>query len=574
MAKFFSKINIPTATEHFSTFNLDCNHITTQDFFKLKPIYIRPLVPKQSIKVDVSSITRLAPLFKPMYGDVKIVNRAFFVPYRLLMEGFNQFINDTPYQDGKSTVMITSMPYTTPFHILRLLSNTGYSNVVTTGTYDFTYANKNYQLTNKGRFVYDILMTLGYQVINQPASTANNMKLNAMPLLAFAKIYMDWYQPSNFAPSYSVEQYLKGVNKVIDNAALNDIFSNILYCSREPDYFTSAWQNPNSPYNTTMSQFNLNDISLSPSGLGADQMTYISNINNNNSSNQMPAVLRNVTDNNVQINITKYGLQTLTALSDYLKRHQLSGYRAIDRFKARFGIVMKSEEINRSLYLGKSVTPVNVTDVTSTSDTDGAVLGQYSGFGIAKSNNGSFNFRSEDEYGLFIILSTISPGQTQYRNGIDRFNLDITKLDLYTPEFDGLGCQAIANAELYAQGLQSETEGVFGYTPRYAHYKVANDRLSGDFRINTGSASLESFHLFRNLTEIPMLNKNFVIGNNTEYDRIFNSTSSEGLTFDHFISMYHFKVTTKAPMSPLFENYHFDEEGKIVESKVGGTTLT
>ena len=111
MATFNDKIKIPKATEHYSTFNLSCDHITTQDFFKIKPIYTRVMVPGQSINVDISHISRLAPLAKPFYGSVIMTNRAFFVPFRTIMEGFNEFITDTPYvtSSGAGSI-INSVP--------------------------------------------------------------------------------------------------------------------------------------------------------------------------------------------------------------------------------------------------------------------------------------------------------------------------------------------------------------------------------------------------------------------------------------------------------------------------------
>lgn len=100
MADFLSKIRIPRATEHFTKLNLSCAHVTTQDPFKIKPIYSRFLVPGQSINVDLSHTVRLAPLKKPFYGPMQIINRAFFVPCRTIQQGWNEFITDTIYSNN------------------------------------------------------------------------------------------------------------------------------------------------------------------------------------------------------------------------------------------------------------------------------------------------------------------------------------------------------------------------------------------------------------------------------------------------------------------------------------------
>lgn len=566
MANFLDKIRINKATEHFSTFNLDCSHITTQDFFKIKPVYIRPLVPGQSIDVNLSSITRLDPLFKPMYGNVNIINRAFFVPFRLLMQGFNEFITDTPYYSGSAAIQLTTLPFVKMSTLLQTFISSDFSTETTSSSYDIydVVNNKYYTLNSKGRYAYDILMTLGYQIDGRAytADAGYEVKLNAMPIIALVKIYIDWFENTNFAPNGTLRNVLQGLNREISIGDMKSIFNNILYCSYENDYFTSSWTNPTSPYVSVHSSPKISDPTL-----GMSEVTLLDGVPD----------LHRVDNSTLAGPLSQYILTALHSLTDYMKRHQLSGYRALDRFYSRFGMKLKGETLNRSSYLGKSVTPINITDVTSTADTDGAVLGQYSGFGIAKESNGHFSYNAEDEYGYFIILSVISPSQQQYRNGIDRHLLDLDKLDLYTPEFDGLGCQAIANCEVKADYNMSDSvlpNSVWAYIPRYGHLKVANDRLSGDFRIRTGATSLESFHLFRNFDTLPKHDLSFCTGDNKPYDRIFNSNDTESIQFDHFNTIFHFKVKSKAPMSPLFENYHFDEEGNAIEMKVGGTKLS
>lgn len=578
MASFNDKVKMPKAVEHFSTFNLSCDHVTTQDFFKLKPVYTRVLVPGQSINVEMSHITRLAPLVKPFYGSVTMINRAFFVPFRTIMEGFNEFIADTPYFSGSTQSLISTVPTIYMSDLCTFLAQSTYSEINDT-SYDFVFQRSSSvvekrKLTSLGRYASDVLHCLGYQIdfsaMYGQIKGQTDLQLSALPLLAFCRIYTDYFENTNFAPS-SLQNFYKGVNKVLDYQFLNSMFTYALYASYENDYLTSSWSNPASPYRSVSSEVYLSDITLDNVAQSNKSRVY-----SDNTFNQTPAIINaSVTDAYKPSSITTYILTALQSLSDYMKRHQISGYRAIDRFKSRFGITLPDAKLNRSIYLGKSETPIEITDVTSTSDTDGAVLGQYSGFGISRNgNSGTFSYKT-DEYGMFVILSIISPIHASYANGLDRHLLDISKLDLYTPEFDGLGCQAIANAEVKCDfvGPQEENPaGVWAFTPRYAHYKCGRDILSGDFKVNSLNSNLKQFHIFRDFSQtVPTHNLDFCTGHTEDYTRIFNDSS---LGADHFFTSFHFNVRSDAPMSSLFENYHFDEAGKEIEMKVGGTRLS
>lgn len=574
MATFNSNVKIPKATEHFSTFNLSCDHVTTQDFFKIKPVYTRMLVPGQSIKVDMSHISRLAPLAKPFYGSVTMTNRAFFVPLRTIMEGFNDFITDTPYtQSNGSAVIINSVPTVKMSTICKVLSGNNFSVNSTTGQPDFSIkgsssgSSQPKKYTPLGRYAVDVLNCLGYQVDWSSlynTSSTGNITMSALPLLAFVRIYTDYLENTNFAPLSNLLSLFRGADKEIGESDLTFLFSNALYASYENDYLTASWSNPSAPYQNTFSPITITDTtSTAPTKVSQS------------SSGGAPLLSNKDSFNDGVKGLTTYILTALQSLSDYMRRHQISGYRAIDRFRSRFGITLPDAKLNRSVYLGKNETPIDITDVTSTSDTSTAVLGQYSGFGISRNgNSGTFKYTT-DEYGIFVILSIISPIHAQYANGIDRHLLDVGRLDLYTPEFDGLGCQAIANCEVksdFTNANQQETPlAVWAYTPRYAHYKCSRDILSGDFKLPSKNQSMRNFHLFRDFSTVPPRNLDFCTGNTADYTRVFNDTTTAS---DHFFTAFHFNVRSDAPMSALFENYHFDESGAPIEQKVGGTRLS
>lgn len=572
---FPSNVKIPKAVEHRTMLNLSCDHVTTTDWFKNKCTYSRVLVPDQSIDVNVSQTIRLAPLTKPFFGSCNVVHRAFWVPFRTIMEGFNEFITDSPYAGSDGTqVLISHVPIIKASTIWNLVKDNSTSST-TLAIGDFTQGSTKYKLTATGRYFVDILRCLGYQVM-PIIDDAHDISYSALPLLALFKIYDDWYRLTQFVPNQAIPLLYKGVDKEITYNNLRFIVSSIMNCPYANDYFTASWTNPSSPAASLSSTFTLHDVSTS--GVPASNSSTVINLHNPANGGNTPTIVNSQAADNAPGYISTYILDALQSLSDYLKRHQLVGYRSIDRFRARFGGAPSDAALNRSTYLGKGVSSVSITDVTSQSSTSGAELGDYSGFGINKDGSaGHFRFSNDGkDYGIFMVVTNVEPAHISYCNGIHRHLLDTTKLDFFTPEFDGLGCQAIAKCEVKADydnsaNVPSDLQNVWSWIPRYAHMKCSQDLLTGDFR-NMFRDTMKPWHMFRWFDTMPTFNANFCTGDPSEFNHVFNDDNTD--KYDHFFAYFHFDVKSSAPMSPLFENYHFDEAGREIEQKVGGTKLT
>ena len=84
---------------------------TTSDFFRLKPILCREVVPGDDMKVTVRSFCRMTPMPFPTFGRIKFHNKVFFVPYRLIMEGFTHFIEDVNYPTSSGLISLSSVPF-------------------------------------------------------------------------------------------------------------------------------------------------------------------------------------------------------------------------------------------------------------------------------------------------------------------------------------------------------------------------------------------------------------------------------------------------------------------------------
>lgn len=569
MASFLSKIKLPTAIDSRSTFDLSCDHVTTMDFFNQKVTYTKEIMPNETTEINLESFVRLDPLVVPTFGRMQVVHRAFFVPYRTVWKDWNAFIT------GSMDDTMTKKPMHVPVISDAALSKAicFFATGVDVGDQDVILDNGDiqyyYQLPSINRTMYDLVNNLGYK---PSFISTSDQEFSALPLLCYAKAMCDWMVNNNWNTDYLmyIKQYCNEIvtdsYSTSEEGALYYLLLNLANTATayEQDYFTSACKNPNGP-----DMYSTSSITILNNSAGSNGYVV---------GNSDASVVTSVSQGSTRFN--QFALDALKHVSDYLKRHQLVGSQIIDRYLAHYGVKLNPATLNRSTYLGKAVVPIQIGDVISTSDTDGAVLGDYAGKGVAYGNDGHFKISSE-EFGQLIIISTIVP-KIGYVQGMDRQLLHKTREDFFQPEFDGLGYQAIGFSELYRpmdgtvnSHYDADGDGVFGFTPRYAEYKIAKDRLSGDYIFNSRNAGEDSWYLFRDATKVLDLSESTTISaswinaisDKDQYKRIFNASTDA----DPFRCIYHFNVKASLPTTPLFDNYEWHEEGKEVVETINGS---
>lgn len=643
MASYLDKAVINSAITDNTKLDLGHQHITTADFMQNNVSYIHELVPGSHIDVNMESFVRLNPLPVPTFGRASLRNRAFFVPFRTIFRGWNDFITDTNhvYSDGKTNSLIDKVPYVTNAQLVMVFANgtateatytensIGYTLADQTAlAFDYYYSGQKCKLTDKGRQYLKIIEALGYKL---SWDTSNVTEYSALPFLALAKIIGDYYYPSQYLSTNEYFALTKYCNYDVSNVPaltsvdigyILDLSSFVMYDS---DYFVSAFDTPNQPIASAHSDFKIvnidtiNNYRVATSSLYSEvEKGYVTNNSglatvDNRISGDAPFITPQISlltngsiANSGATPISEYLLHGLHALTDYMKRHQLAGSRAMDRYLARFGKALSAEKLNRSIYLGAAVQDIQIGDVMSTSDTSGAQLGAYSGKGMSY-GNGHFEF-STDEYGYFIVLTSIVPA-VGYTQGIDRQVMRLSKTQFWTPEFDSLGVQPLTANELYlsqnplvagySQFNKDLNEQVFGYVPRYADYKVSHDQLTGNFRvpsINGTNPSViafnaaDSWHLNRVFDDgdfgydnqgvwtlsspLVVHSLNFLRGRDrSQYKRIFYANPDIVDSPDNFTIIHNFEIAENAPMKALYDSYEFEDKGDKVTLDANGVKL-
>lgn len=575
-----------------SKFDLSCDHVTSSNFMQLQPVYYRHMIPGEKISVNANAFTRLMPMAVPTYGRMRLNMRAFFVPFRTVFPNFTDMITDVISNYYGGSGIVDKTPIVTNQNLLNFFTLYGTDTVQSTDVYDIkvTGSSTTYRVFNQlGRRAYKILRSLGYAV---NWNTNDVSEYSALALLSYVKVYFDWYSVSQYQDSnmYNYVEKLFKYNATNTPLSLTSLdvkhfmdFTSMV--NFDGDYFTAAWDSPVAPNpGQTSNDYVINDITMDSASQGSVQQNTATGPNNQ--------VLNTpyITVSDKLKGITQYNIDSLKALNDYLKRHQLSGARAIDRYLADFGLNLAADKLQRSIYLGNNSIDINISDVMSTANTapngSPSNLGDYGGQGVG---NGSKTFEYEcAEFGLFVVCASFLPSGG-YVQGYDRNNLHIKRTDFFTPDFDSLGVQAIAKGELFIPndgGFYGNTyshNGVFGYTPRYAEYKVGRDFFTSDLSYpsmnNNGGGN--SWHLFRIFDPAYFGNNpasvvhtlGFCRGHESDvadFDRIFVDAQNDS---DKFIVIYHFNVASYAPCKSLFDTYDFANKMKQITLDANGVKL-
>lgn len=633
MASYLDKAQVNTAITDNTKLDLGHQHITTANFMQLNVDYIREMVPGEKIDVKMETFARMNPLPVPTFGRASIRNRAYFVPFRTIFRGWDDFLTDNAhyasdgYQGSAST--LTWVPRVTNSTLAACFTGSVVSSVTGPGmlygttdpNYDVTWnGGVTYNYTVKGRQAIKMLEALGYKIdwTKVNVTGATDPQFSALPLIAMAKIFTDWYFPQQYMNLTAFERlkFLTNYDVASGPIVLSaiDVREILLLCSYvcyDSDYFVSAWDTPNQPnagnYSSDFKIVNIDTVSdytwrpttTNYGGTNGIDAGFVTN-NSGSVSFSGPNIKVDApfinpvinaidsanTTRNFPVPISEYLLHGLHALTDFMKRNQLAGSRVFDRYLARFGKALPAEKLNRSHYLGAAVQNLQIGDIMSTADTSTGELGTFAGKGISY-GNGQFDYTT-DEFGYFIVLSSVVPA-TGYYQGVDRQVMRVGKTDFWQPEFDSLGVQPITANELYLPTapeyatISGDAEDqIFGFTPRYADYKVAHDQLTGNFRLPSIQAGHlnagDSWHLMRKFSSSTFMGDyrncvhtpDFVYGYSDpyQYNRIFYYDADGDP--DNITLIHNFEIASYVPMKALYDTYEFEDKGKKVTLQANG----
>ena len=461
----------------------------------LIPILCDEVLPGDVHKGRAVIFARLADLIFPLMDNVTIETQFFFFPMRLGWENARKFWGEQDSPSDSISYVIPTVPVTSAY--------------ASVGS------------------IYD------YFGIPGEAQLGATKNINAIPLRGYNIIFNEWYRDQNLVPP-AVTNTDDGPDLVTDYVLKRR--------AKKHDYFTSALPFPQKGYTNVSlplgtqapvigigkvnDQFSAGPLTVYEStGSTASYAAYrlIGDPDGANDSKfavkgtatpaGVPAIYADLSQATAAtINQLRLAVQT----QKLLETDARSGTRYTEQLRARWGVTPQDSRLQRPEYIGGGVTSIQTTAIAQTSETSGSSpLGSLAGQATA---GGEHRFTCIGyEHGYIIGLLSIMT-KPSYQQGIHRMWTRSTRYDFATPEFMGLGEQAIRNDEIYATGFAADTN-TFGYQERYGEYRFSYNRVAGLFRSQV-TGNIDEWHLAQQFGTLPTLGEEF-IQENAPFGRIF-----------------------------------------------------
>lgn len=516
---------------------------------ELLPIFWDIALPNSTYQINPQYFTRTLPVETSAYTRIREYVDFYAVPIDLLWKSFdasviqmgekapvqsNSLLNplkvsgDVPwcylydlymatlYQNGNDTIGSSTAP------------SPGYSNFFGFNKADLTHKLLTY--LNYGNIVApsSSLGTSQSRWLNFQSPLAEgvlpnysqkykwNLGVNLLPLLAYQKIYQDffrWPQWEAADPtSYNVDWYtgdgnLFGSSLPSSIPSSNDYWKrdnmfSLRYCNWNKDMFMSMLPNsqfgdvsvigvtgaddvdflPVEVYSNT-SKSTAQAVTANPIMTGTENVSlqFPTAVSGSGFSQGSPLVAR---VSELKAGFTILALRQAEALQKWKEITQSVDTDYRSQIKAHFGVNVPASDSHRALYIGGIAQNLDISEVINTqldsSDSQAYIYGKGVGTGT-----GRFNFVTGGSYYVIMGIYHNVPLLDYEMSSPDSQLLVTNVEDLPIPEFDSIGMQPINLAQFvnqaYANNVVDLTKATLGYLPRYYAWKTKVDVVKGAF---------------------------------------------------------------------------------------------
>lgn len=433
---------LPVEVPNRSGFDESHSHLFTSKVGTLVPCMTDMLLPNDTVSVDIGSEIQLPPMATDFYGRVKAHFEAFFVPFRTVYGGWQEFITHNNQNLDESSLVLPRLKVPIEEMLSGSLSDyLGYGLLPSQDTY--------------------------------PEIAVKIEVPNPLKYLCYHKIFDDWYRDSRLQKPVFVP---------------NRMAANVNTFASVP--FEGAFY-----YNNLSPVLNdgVNVYELRQRNFGKD---YFTNATVEPQQGEKASVAFSVEEGAGSISIA--ALRQANSLQRWLETMNIAGERYGDQIRAQFGVYPADATMQRAIYLGRQVFDVynksvyqndGATDSSNTNNPFSSVGSKY-GSPLAVGNGKLVeNFRPT-EHGYLMVIFSLVP-ESIYSWTMDKDFWYSKTSDFPFPLLQGVGDEAVTLAELagsvagvapewasqeYLDLLQSM---VFGYQQRYSFHKFKLDKVSG-----------------------------------------------------------------------------------------------
>lgn len=513
-ANIFTDVKLESFPRH--QFDLSFTNSYTMEHGLAVPNFIDDVKPDDLFSLRSYGRIQLTPLATSSMQNIKVYQRYFYVPYRIIWNKWDDFIR----QDGFVQNPILA-PYTT-------LNGPQLNSLMASG-----------QSTK-------LLDYLGVQFHNenssgQPLNYDDDAQVSFTLFHHFAYwlIWDTYFRDENLQDKvFDIDLVQPGFNSSFRNQ-----INTLLPVAKEKDYFTTAlpWTQKGQPV-TLGSDVIIPQMPVKwlygPGGRDSMQLNpYLQN----NGTSAIPVGSQNapitglqwrVFDNtaaisqggelsplpvtgdvvNTQTTISINELRYANALQRYLERLALGGNRSSEFYLSMYGVQVDDLRIGQPLYLGGGSSYVHVTSIPQTSESSTTPQGTLAGNGVASCDFSINENYHAKEFGVVMGITYIRP-ELNYTQGLPRIMQCFGHLDYYNPIFAHLGEEEVKKSELMLKPSivinpstpERENDDTFGYQSRYAYLKAKRNEIHGQLK-----TTLSDWMLSSHFTTPPTLNSTFV----------------------------------------------------------------
>lgn len=543
---------------HKAGFDIGSKNLFTAKIGELLPVYWDFAIPGCDYDIDLAYFTRTRPVQSAAYTRIREYFDFYAVPCDLLWKSFDSAViqmGEVAPVQSKTLLDPLTVGTDIPYCSLKDLSlavyysagnaplgasitvRPGFGNIFGYNRGDTSAKLLTY--LNYGNFVGGVAVGdaanrwwnssfTAAGVKNYSQRYLNNNSVSLFPLLAYQKIYQDFFRWSQWETadptSYNVDYYNGSGNLFgsVDLASAipasspywkRDNMFSLRYCNWNKDMFTGllpnsqfgdvAVVNLGDPGSGNIPVGFLSDTEVFSQAFNAHAMKSVSDtsplgISGSTTVSPRQAMVAHVNNADVA-SFSILALRQAEALQKWKEITQSVDTNYRDQIKAHFGINTPASMSHMAQYIGGIARNLDISEVVNNNlrddDSEAVIYGKGVGTG-----SGKMRYHTGSQYCIIMCIYHAMPLLDYAITGQDPQLLCTSVEDLPIPEFDNIGMEAVPATTLFNSALFDGTavNDFLGYNPRYWPWKSKIDRVHGAFTttLKDWAAPIDDNYLF------------------------------------------------------------------------------
>lgn len=508
----FDPLDRAKINTHRSSFDLSSKKLFTAKVGEILPCYWQIAIPGTKYRISSDWFTRTVPVNTAAYTRIKEYYDFYAVPLRLISRALPQaFTQMTDYatsavSDSRNTDVLNAVPYCNLSDISTYFDSIYSKDYFDDVSLPLAYGSvKILDMLGYGSFMSKTAASLGHvtssyfghaieNVTDNPLVYASSQRVNILPMLAYQKIYYDFFSNSQWekhlAYAYNVD-YWPGNTSIIPT---KDMLK-LRYANYPKDYFMGVL--PNSQYGSVAVLPSFIPSVGGSNAVVARTSPYAEGSAASLVQNPTGGTTLSTSYGNTTGNLRILSLNSdLSALSiratEYLQRWkevvQFSSKDYSDQMAAQFGIKAPEYMGNHAHYIGGWSSVININEVLNTNLDTQDSQASIAGKGVGSNQGHTFTYDCGAEHQVIMCVYHAVPMLDWELSGQNP-QLTVSSIsDFPQPAFDQLGMQPVPVLNFH-NNLSVQGSGNLGYNLRYWQWKSSVDTIHSGFRTQGGYKS-------------------------------------------------------------------------------------